>query len=111
MAHRPFIGSSYVGPAQGAITLRGDIDADAADQFAGHLDAFLDAAIRAIAVDTNGLHSCDLRVLDLLGRTQCRLDDRGGLITVTGLHPSTLPAPTSPALVQIGEVIRTPRQR
>lgn len=111
MAHRHFIGSSYVGPAQAAITLRGDIDADAVTQFAEHLDAFLAAAVRVIAVDASGVRSCDLRVLDLLGRTQHRLDERGGSITVTGLHPSTLPAPTSPALVQIGEVIRPPRQR
>lgn len=38
--------SSYVGPAQGAITLRGDVDSYATDQLAVHLDGFLDVTVQ-----------------------------------------------------------------
>jgi anti-anti-sigma regulatory factor len=99
VAHRHFIGSSFAGPGHGAITLRGDIDSSAADQFAEHLDGFLDAASRLISVDATQVRSCHPRVLEVLSRAQLRMDARGGLLTVVGLHPTLLPAAAAPSPV------------
>ena len=67
-----FIGSWFAGPGHAAITLRGEIDAYAADQLSEHLDGFLDAATRFITVDATHICSCHPRVLELLARTQRR---------------------------------------
>jgi hypothetical protein len=93
---RGFIFSAYVGPAHGAITLRGDIDAAAVTVLRTHLDGFLGAAVRFISVDASAVTSCDPRALHLIGDARRRLVDRGGAVSIIGLHPSLLPAPGQP---------------
>ncbi len=108
MAHRHFIGSSFIGPGHAAITLRGDIDTDAADQLAEHLDGFLDAASRFVTVDATRVSSCHPRVFELLERAEHRLAARGGRMTVAGLHPSLRAGPaSSPVLTEGRQTTRS----
>lgn len=106
LAHsRGFIFSAYVGPGHGAITLRGEIDAGAADRLGAHLEGFLGAAVRMISIDATATTSYTPRVLDLLGHAQRQLAARDGVLMVLGLHPSGLPAalPASPGLVIVSD--------
>jgi STAS domain len=89
---RGFVFSAYIGPAHGAITLRGEIDTVAVGELRAHLDGFLGAAARFISVDASAITSCDPRALEAIGDARRRLVDRGGAVSVVGLHPSLLPA-------------------
>jgi ABC-type transporter Mla MlaB component len=93
---RGFIFSAYVGPAHGAITLRGEIDSAAVRVLRTHLDGFLGAAARLISVDASAITSCDPRALKLLLDARRRLLDRGGAMSIVGLHPSLVPARGQP---------------
>ncbi|HEY2220897.1 STAS domain-containing protein [Actinomycetospora sp.] len=97
-----FIGSAFEGAHQGRITLRGFLDADAVDRLATHLQGFLEAGVRFVILDAHDVIRADPALVPLLGQVQRRLTRRHGLLTLTGLHPSVLPADDAPVPAPVG---------
>lgn len=89
-----FIGSFPEDADQAVIVLRGPIDPGTVDRLADHVEDLLGIRTRFLAIDATAVDSYDERLLELLGRSQHRLEARRGLLTVHGLHPSLLDART-----------------
>lgn len=85
-----FIGSFPDGPDQMVIVVRGDLVAEVLGRLGVHLDVALAARTRFLIIDASAVTRCEPALLDLLGRTQRRLDRHQGMLTVRGLRPSLL---------------------
>jgi ABC-type transporter Mla MlaB component len=73
---------------QARLSLRGDLDVEAAVRLEHYVRAVLDAGARFIVLDLPGVSDHDPRVLELLSRTQRELTTREGMITAVGLTVS-----------------------
>ena len=94
-----FIGSILDGPGDGLIVLRGDLGAAAVGRLGEHIDAFLAGPTRYLVIDARAVERYHPDLLDLLGHTQRRLEDRRGMLQARGLHPTRLadPVPDGPS--------------
>lgn len=94
VANLSFIGSFPEEMDQAVIVLRGEIDAATVLRLAAHVEDLLAVHTRFLTIEAGAVDGYGVGLLELLGQVQHRLGSRRGLLTVRGLHPCLLDAPT-----------------
>lgn len=88
---RPAVTSWADGHGRGRVLLGEGFDDEAVDRLGGHLQELLAGPSRFITIDATAVTACGPALIALLGRTQHRLEDRRGLLSVFGLRADLLP--------------------